>query len=59
MARGSRVLASIWQGAWTAGNGGKQIGAGSVRTTKAIAKLYDDPKVLPSIALDKYEAILS
>jgi hypothetical protein len=59
MARGSRVLAAIWQGAWTAGNGEKQIGAGSVRTTKTIEKLYDDPKVLPSVALDKYDAILS
>jgi len=32
---------------------------GECPDTKAIAKLYDDPKVLPSIALDKYEAILS
>jgi hypothetical protein len=59
MARGSRVLAAIWRGAWTAGNGEKQIGAGTVRTKQAIVKLYDDPKVLPSIALDKYDGILS
>jgi hypothetical protein len=58
MARGSRYLAKIWQGAWTAGNGNKKIGAGSARAEDDIMALYNEKTFLPSVPLDKYASIL-
>jgi hypothetical protein len=54
MARGTRYLAKIWQGAWDAGNGDSTIGAGSRRKESDIMDLYNDPDVVPSIPLDHY-----
>jgi hypothetical protein len=54
MARGTRYLAAIWQAAWDAGDGDHKIGAGSARSESEIMKLYNDPDVVPSIALNQY-----
>ncbi len=59
MARGARYLGHLWVAAWVAGHGDKSIGEGAVVTEKALMKLYNDPKVLPSVALDRYPGILS
>ena len=58
MARGARYLGKIWQGAWMAGKGDSKIGEGSKRKEADLMKLYNDPKVVPSVRLDKYEGIL-
>jgi hypothetical protein len=58
MARGCRYLAKIWLSAWEAGEGDNRIGEGSARKAEAIMALYNDPKTVPSVRLDKYEAIL-
>jgi hypothetical protein len=54
MARGTRYVAKIWQDAWDAGNGDRNIAAGGRIKNDAIMRLYDDPDVLPSIALNQY-----
>ncbi|AMN40936.1 hypothetical protein [Rhodoplanes sp. Z2-YC6860] len=56
MARGTRLLAVIWQAAWDAGNGDKTIGEGPTITEKEMMNLYNDPKVIPSVALNQYPA---
>jgi hypothetical protein len=55
MARGCRYLAKIWQGAWDAGDGDHKIGEGKKLKPQAIMDLYNDPDVVRSIRLDKYE----
>ena len=59
MARGARYLGHLWLAAWVAGDGDKKIGEGAVVSEKALMKLYDDPKKLPSVSLDRYPTILS
>jgi hypothetical protein len=54
MARGTRYLAAIWQAAWSAGNGDQNIGRGTKLSEDAMMQLYNDPNVIPSIALDHY-----
>lgn len=54
MARGTRYLAHIWQSAWDAGDGDRNIGAGTEIDKGAIMKLYNNPDVAPSIALNLY-----
>jgi hypothetical protein len=56
MARGTRYLAKIWQAAWDAGDGDRNIGAGSRIEEAAIMDLYNDPAVVPSIGLNHYPA---
>jgi hypothetical protein len=58
MARGTRCLAKIWQGAWETGKGNSKIGAGSVQDEADLMARYNDPNVIPSLRLDKYKAIL-
>ncbi len=58
MARGCRYLAAIWQGAWKTGTGDATIAAGSARSKTAVAKLYNNPKIVPSVRLDVYPTIL-
>jgi hypothetical protein len=54
MARGTRYLAAIWQAAWDAGDGDDTIGEGPKITKKNMMDLYNDPKVIPSVALNQY-----
>jgi hypothetical protein len=54
MARGTRYLAAIWQAAWDAGNGDAKIGEGRVLKPADLMKLYNNPDVAPSVALDRY-----
>jgi hypothetical protein len=54
MARGTRYLAAMWQAAWDQGGGERTIGAGRKIKPHDIAKLYNDPDVLPSVALNQY-----
>ncbi len=54
MARGTRTLAAIWQAAWDQGGGERKIGAGRSVTQAAIARLYNDRDVCPSVGLDQY-----
>lgn len=56
MARGTRYLAKLWQGAWDAGNGDANIGEGGRRKESSIMDIYNDPDKLPSIPLDHYPA---
>src|SRR5262249_31121032 len=49
-----RCLAKIWQAAWDAGNGDDKIGGGSEIDKQAIIDLYNNPDVVPSVALDQY-----
>lgn len=55
MARGTRYLAKIWEGAWTSGNGNTKIGVGRKLLEEDLKKLYDDKSFLPSIALNQYK----
>ena len=57
MARGARYLARIWHEAWKAGNADSKIGEGSKRKKTSIMKLYNDPKIVPSVRLDKYAGL--
>ena len=59
MARGSRFLAKIWLGAWTAGSGNQKIGEGTLRKQNDIMKLYNNPDFVPSVRLDKYPCLLT
>jgi hypothetical protein len=54
MARGTRYLARIWQSAWDAGDGDTNIGMGGVAKEADIMDLYNDPDIVPSVALDHY-----
>jgi hypothetical protein len=54
MARGTRYLAAIWQAAWDAGDGDRTIGEGPTITEKSMMDLYNNPNVIPSLALDQY-----
>jgi hypothetical protein len=54
MARGTRYLAKIWQSAWERGNGDANIGAGATAAEGEIMKLYNNPDVVPSLALNEY-----
>ena len=54
MARGCRYLAAIWQASWD-DDGDSKIGEGKEQTEDDIATLYNDPAVLPSWRLNKYE----
>jgi hypothetical protein len=58
MARGSRYLARLWHDAWTVGHGKQKIGEGIKGKPADIMKLYNDPKFVPSVRLDKYAPIL-
>jgi len=58
MARGTRYLGKLWQGAWTVGKGSTKIGEGSKRKEADLMKLYNDPGFVPSVRLDKYSKIL-
>lgn len=53
MADGARVLARLWEGAWTAG-GGNQIAATKIKaiSEQALARRYRKPDFLPSLDLD-------
>ena len=52
MARGCRVLAKIWDGAWKVGHGDANIGSSEVLKEKDIRKLYDKASFIPSVSLD-------
>jgi hypothetical protein len=54
MARGTRYLAALWQAAWEAGEGEKQIGEGPTITEKQMMDLYNDSTIVPSVALNQY-----
>jgi hypothetical protein len=54
MARGTRYVAKIWQDAWDAGGGDRNLGAGGRIKNDAIMLLYNNPNVVPSIALNQY-----
>jgi len=54
MARGTRYLTKLWQAAWSLGNGDANIKLSSAIRKKDLMQLYNDPDVVPSIALDKY-----
>jgi hypothetical protein len=56
MARGTRYLARIWQAAWDAGEGDSNLGGAGACTPGDIMNLYNDPDVVPSVALDRYPA---
>lgn len=58
LARGSRYLARLWHDAWTVGHGKQKIGEGIKVKPADIMKLYNDPKFVPSVRLDKYAPIL-
>lgn len=58
MARGSRYLAAIWTAAWARGDGDKTIGKGKARKQSDLMKLYNNPKIVPSVRLDAYEDLL-
>jgi len=58
MARGTRCLAKVWQSAWSVGQGDQQIGEGSKKKPAALMVIYNDPDKLPSVRLDKYDALL-
>jgi hypothetical protein len=53
MARGTRYLAKIWQAAWDLGAGDQNLSTAALKPD-AIMKLYNDPKVVPSVPLDRY-----
>jgi hypothetical protein len=53
LARGTRYLAKIWQGAWTAGNGDQNLVIEACREEDILA-IYNDPKEMPSVPLDQY-----
>jgi hypothetical protein len=57
MAHGTRYLAKIWQSAWTLGGGDTTIGKGRKLDPNDLGKLYENPKLVPSIRLDKYAGI--
>ena len=54
MARGTRYLAKLWQAAWSLGNGDTHIAPTAAIKKADLMKLYNDPDVVPSIALNKY-----
>ncbi len=54
MARGCRVLAAVWQGAWEQGGGETKIAKGTVCSKEDMEQLYNDTHFLPSFSLDKY-----
>jgi hypothetical protein len=54
MARGTRYLAALWQAAWTLGDGDSNIKDISKRDPDDIQTLYENPDIVPSIALDQY-----
>jgi hypothetical protein len=54
LARGTHYLARIWQAAWTSGTGDATIDPDSDISQDDIAKLYNNPDVAPSLALDHY-----
>jgi hypothetical protein len=56
MARGSRCLAHLWAEAWIRGGGDANIGSNATVTKDEIRALYEDPKVLKSVSLDKYKS---
>ena len=58
MARGTRYLAKIWEGAWGIGKAKTKIGKGSILQESDLMRLYNDPKFVPSVRLDQYKAIL-
>ena len=57
MARGSRCLAHLWAEAWVRGGGDANIGSNATVTKDEIRALYEDPKVLKSVSLDKYKSL--
>ncbi|HEY8259483.1 MAG TPA: hypothetical protein VIG08_17625, partial [Gemmatimonadales bacterium] len=59
MADGARVLAAIWQGAWSAGNGGGIAASklGTISTTR-LMPLYRDPKFVESLDIDSIGPVL-
>ena len=56
MARGTRYLTQIWQAAWDSGGGDGKIAAGDPAKPADLQKLYNNPNVVPSVALDQYPA---
>ena len=56
MARGTRYLAKVWQAAWTLGDGDTKIKLTPAITKSDLMSAYNDPEVVPSIALNKYPA---
>lgn len=54
MALGARVLAAIWDGAWVKGKGDNTIKEGEQVPQQDLMALYLDPKVVPSVRLDRY-----
>ena len=59
MADGARVLAAVWLGAWTAGNG-NAIAANKLRAVNADALIdrYNDRDFVPSLDLDSIAEVL-
>jgi len=57
MADGAALLASIWQGAWVEG-GGARVPAAKLKpvSTRALARLYENPDFAPSLFLEMLEA---
>ncbi len=60
MADGARVLAFVWQSAWTAGGGDTQFAPGALGPvdTDDLMTLYQDPKFVPSLDLDSIKPVL-
>jgi hypothetical protein len=54
MARGTRYLAKLWQAAWKLGNGDANIKPTTAIKKKDLADLYNNPDVVPSLALNRY-----
>jgi hypothetical protein len=59
MADGARVLAWLWDSAWTQGNGDR-LDQGALGAAKAedLQQLYSDPEFVPSLDLDHIDAAL-
>lgn len=54
MARGTLYLAAVWQGAWSSGGAEGKIDPAGTIDPQEIMTLYNDPDVVPSVALDSY-----
>ncbi|WP_371763451.1 hypothetical protein [Massilia sp.] len=54
MARGTRLLAALWESAWANGNGEKNITDVTPVPQEDLMKQYLNPDVVPSVHLDNY-----
>jgi len=59
IADGVRTLAAIWRGAWNKGNGNQMDNSQLVTVqTKALMKLYEDIRFVPSLRLKDIKQVL-